>query len=92
MKKKTVGTKQAENETETIMKSPFLLEGIKKARGQKVFLSHEEVFKDPYVEELHKIREGYAKKFDFDVDAMFKDLKEKEQLHKDRLVSSTKRK
>ena len=49
------------------------------------------MFKDPYVEELHKIREAYAKKFDFDVDAMFKDLKKKEQLHKDRLVSSAKR-
>ena len=39
-----VGTKKAESETEAILKSAFLLEGIKKARGQKGFLSHEEVF------------------------------------------------
>lgn len=33
---------------------------------------------DPIVEEIHKIREGYAEKFDFDLDAMFAELKTKE--------------
>lgn len=42
--KEKVGAKEAESETETILKSAFLLEGIKKARGQKGFLTHEEVF------------------------------------------------
>ena len=39
-----VCAKKTESETEAILKSSFLLEGIKKARGQKGFLSHEEVF------------------------------------------------
>jgi hypothetical protein len=38
------GSKQTESETEAILKSAFLLEGIKKARGQKGCLSHKEVF------------------------------------------------
>lgn len=42
--KERYGPKQAESETEAILKSAFLLEGIKKAKGQKGFLSHEEVF------------------------------------------------
>lgn len=42
--KEQVGTKKVESETETILKSAFLLEGVKKARGQKGFLSHEAVF------------------------------------------------
>lgn len=46
------------------------------------------ILKDPYVEELHRIREAYAKKFNFDVDEMVKDLKKKEQKHKDRFVTS----
>ncbi len=50
---------------------------------QKVKLRNEidgdvKIFKDPYVAELHKIREAYAKRFNFDLDAMFKDLKKKE--------------
>ncbi len=40
---------------------------------------------DPIVEEIHKIREQYAEKFDFDVDAMFEDLREK-QSNSDRKV------
>ncbi len=38
------GPKQAESETSAILKSALLLEGIKKARGQKGFLSHEKIF------------------------------------------------
>jgi hypothetical protein len=30
--------------------------------------------KDPIIDEIHKAREEYAKKFNFDIDAMFKDL------------------
>ncbi|MFZ2958117.1 MAG: hypothetical protein WA705_14615 [Candidatus Ozemobacteraceae bacterium] len=50
------------------------------------------MFIDQFVEELHKIREAYAKNFDFDVDAMFKNIKKEEQRHKDRMVSGEKRK
>lgn len=42
--KEKVGSKRTESETEAILKSSFILDGIKKARGQKGFLSHEEVF------------------------------------------------
>lgn len=34
---------------------------------------------DPIVEELHEIREEHAKKFSYDVHAIFEDLKEKER-------------
>jgi hypothetical protein len=34
---------------------------------------------DPIIEEIHKIREKYAEQFFFDLDAMFTDLKRKEQ-------------
>ena len=33
---------------------------------------------DPIVEEIHKIREEYAAKFDYDIDAMFDDLRRKQ--------------
>jgi hypothetical protein len=49
------------------------------------------MFKDPFIEELHKIREAYARRFGFDLDAMVKDLKKKEQHHKDRLAPAGKR-
>ena len=34
---------------------------------------------DPIIEELHRIREKYAEQLGFDLDAMFADLKLKEQ-------------
>lgn len=34
---------------------------------------------DPIVEEIHKIREAYAASLDFDLNAIFKDLKAKER-------------
>lgn len=34
---------------------------------------------DSIVEEIHKIREAYAAKFNFDLDIIFADLKAKEQ-------------
>jgi len=33
---------------------------------------------DPIVEELHKIREEYARKFNFDISAICKDIQEKQ--------------
>jgi len=42
--KEKYGSKRVESETDVILESAFLLDGIKKARGQKGFLTHEEVF------------------------------------------------
>jgi hypothetical protein len=42
--KEKVGSKKTESETDAILRSAFRLEGIKKAREQKGYLSHEEVF------------------------------------------------
>jgi hypothetical protein len=42
---------------------------------------------DPVVEEVRRIRHAYAKRFDFDLRAMVADLRRKEQMHPDRLVS-----
>jgi len=33
---------------------------------------------DEIVEEIHRIREGYAKSFNYDLDAIFADLRKKE--------------
>ena len=42
---------------------------------------------DPIVEEIRRVRQEYAKQFDYDVRAMAADLREREQQHPDRLVS-----
>jgi len=42
---------------------------------------------DPIVEEVRRIRQEYAKQFDYDVRAMAADLRKREQEHPDRLVS-----
>ena len=42
---------------------------------------------DPVVEEVRRIREAYAKKFDYDLNAMAEDLRKREQEHPERLVS-----
>jgi hypothetical protein len=42
---------------------------------------------DPIVDEIHRIRQAYAKRFGFDIRAMVADLRRKEQEHPDRLVS-----
>jgi len=42
---------------------------------------------DPIVEEVRRIREEYAKRFDYDLRAMAEDLREREQEHPDRLVT-----
>lgn len=46
--------------------------------------------KDEIVEKLHKIRKESAEKFDYDIDAMFEDLrnKQKQQAEKGRKVIS----
>lgn len=36
------------------------------------------MWKDKIVEEIHQIREAYAKSFDYDLDAIFEDLRKKE--------------
>lgn len=41
---------------------------------------------DPIVEEIHRIREEYAASFDFDIDAIFADLKAKQTKSKRKVV------
>lgn len=36
------------------------------------------MWKDEIVEEIHQIREAYAKSFNYDLDAIFEDLRKKE--------------
>jgi hypothetical protein len=36
------------------------------------------MWKDEIVEEIHRIREAYAKSFNYDLDAIFEDLRKKE--------------
>lgn len=42
---------------------------------------------DTIVEETRKPRDEYAAKFNYDLDAIYEDLKEQEQHNKERLVS-----
>ena len=42
---------------------------------------------DPIVEEVRRVRQAYAKQFNYDLHAMAADLRRKEQQHADRLVS-----
>ena len=42
---------------------------------------------DPIVEEVRKIRDEYAKKFNYDLDAICRDLQEKQKLRKKGVVS-----
>ena len=42
---------------------------------------------DPIVEEVRKIRDAYAKHFNYDLDAICRDLQEKQRLGKRRVVS-----
>lgn len=43
--------------------------------------------KDPIVEEIRKIREAYAKKFNYDIEAIAKDLRKKERAGGRKVVS-----
>jgi hypothetical protein len=47
---------------------------------------------DPIVEEIHKIRKEFAEKFDYNVDAMFEDLRKKQVESKRKIVSFAKSK
>jgi len=42
---------------------------------------------DPIVEEVRKIRDEYAKRFNYDLDAICRDLQEKQRQSKRRVVS-----
>lgn len=48
--------------------------------------------KDEIIEEIHKYREEYAKKFNYDLDAIFEDLKRKEAESRRKYVSFAKEK
>lgn len=45
------------------------------------------MWEDPIVKEIHKFREEHAKKFNFDLRAIFFDLKEQEKKEKRHVVS-----
>ncbi|MBN1982010.1 MAG: hypothetical protein JW795_10785 [Chitinivibrionales bacterium] len=42
---------------------------------------------DPIIDEVRKIRDDHAKKFNYDLNEIFKDLKEKEKKLKRKLIS-----
>lgn len=42
---------------------------------------------DPIVEEIRRIRQEHAARFNFDLDAIFEDLREKERQSKRKIVS-----
>jgi len=44
------------------------------------------MYRNEILEEIHKYREEYARSFQYDLRAIFDDLKQKELAHKDRLV------
>ena len=44
------------------------------------------MYKNEILEEIHKYREEYARSFEYDLRAIFNDLKQKQLAHKDRLV------
>ena len=39
--------------------------------------------KDPIVEDIHKVREAYARRFNYDRDAIFADIQAKQANHPD---------
>ena len=49
------------------------------------------MWKDKIVEEVRKIRMGHAEKFEYDLDAIYRDLKKKEKRSKRKVVSLPKR-
>jgi len=42
---------------------------------------------DPIVEEVQRVRQAYAKRFDYDLQAIVADIRQREQQHPERLVS-----
>ena len=49
-------------------------------------------WEDPIVAELHAVRQAHAKKFNFDLDAIFRDFKDFEQKIKERRAERSKKK
>ncbi len=45
------------------------------------------MWKDPIVEEIHKFCEEHAKKFNYNLEAIFKDLKERERKSGRKIIS-----
>ncbi len=45
------------------------------------------MWKDPIVEEVRKAREAHAAQFDYDLDAIYRDLKEQENKSKRKFTS-----
>jgi hypothetical protein len=45
------------------------------------------MWQDPIVEQIHRIRQEHAGKFNFDLRAIFEDLKEQEKKSKGKIVS-----
>jgi hypothetical protein len=43
-------------------------------------------WQDPIVEEVRRARDAYAKQFNYDLDAIYRDLKAKERQSKQRVV------
>jgi hypothetical protein len=46
-----------------------------------------EPWRDPIVEEIHRIREEYAASFNYDMEAMFRDMQKKQQEGGRKIVS-----
>ena len=44
------------------------------------------MYKDEIVEEIHRYREEYAKSFNYDLKAIFEDLRKKQIAHKHKVV------
>ncbi|MGD2085095.1 MAG: hypothetical protein PVH61_02830 [Candidatus Aminicenantes bacterium] len=45
------------------------------------------MIQDPIVEEVHRIREKLSRKFQFDIQKIFEDVKQRERQHRDRIVN-----
>lgn len=45
------------------------------------------MWKDEILEEIYRYREEYARSFDYDLDAIFRDLRNKQNAHKQRVVT-----
>jgi hypothetical protein len=45
------------------------------------------MWKDEILEEIYRYREEYARSFDYDLDAIFRDLRNKQNAHKQKVVT-----
>ena len=44
------------------------------------------MYKDEIIEEIHKHREEYAKSFNYDLNAILRDLKSKQNAHPEKII------